>query len=826
MNKERKIREAGKEANRLVLSRTIKLMAVFGIVIFLPLIWQLYQLQVVQHDELEQMAIEQQTSELSVSAARGTIYDANGNVLAISSTVYDVIISPKAIVEKQKTLDTAKEELEEKAAQAEEDGETANVDTSPYDWDVEDVVCSNLARILGLDESELHEKCGDTNSQYKRLAQKVEQETEDEIRELMESYGLSGCIYLQPNTKRYYPYASLAAQIIGFTNDNGGAYGLEAKFEEELAGTVGRVVTAKNASGTDLLNFFQDYYDAEDGNDIHLTIDATIQSYCESLLEEYCEKYETQNGGTIIVMECDTGAILGMATSPGFDLNDYSTITDEVLLAKVEEEAQELVEESEAAVAAAIAAAEEEGVELTAEEKTPKTYEEAYAEAYANGIYSQWTNKAITDTYEPGSTFKALVLAAALEEGVVDENDTFNCTGSVKLDTWTIHCSSTLGHGLQTLAEAIGHSCNPALMEIGQRLGKEAFYDYLYAFGLMEPTGIDLPYEGTSNFWDEDQFNIVNLATASFGQRFNVTPIQLITAFNAEVNGGYLRTPYVVDSITDQGGSVLYQAETTAVRQVISETTSERCREILEGVVTTYTGKNAYVPGYRIGGKTGTSETLGEKWERIVSFVGFAPADDPDIITLVIFDRPLSADLSSSITSSGITISGSRMAAPVAGELLAKVLDYRGYEQQYSSDDLTGALTSMPDLTGMTEDEAEQELISKQLSYRVVGSGDTITGQIPSSGNYVPQNSTVILYMGQEAPTEAVEMPNLKGMTPKQAIDTLNQLGLFMQATGVSSSYTSTTYCTGQDVEAGTKVRRGYVVTVQFADSNVADTAD
>lgn len=813
MNNERKIREAGKAANRLVFSRTVKLMAVFGIVIFIPLIWQLYRLQIVQHEELEEKAVQQQTSELSVSASRGTIFDANGNVLAISSTAYDVIISPKAILEKQAALDEAKEAAQKK-----------NEDTASYDWDVEDVVCSNLASILDLDESDLRERCQKTESQYQRLAIKVDQDTESQVRELMESYGLSGCIYLQPNTKRYYPYADMASQIIGFTNAEGGAYGLEALYEEQLAGKAGLVVTAKNASGTDLMNFFQNYYDAEDGSDLYLTLDTTIQSYCESYLEEYCEKYDTQNGGLIIAMECKTGAILGMAMEPTIDLNNYSTITDETLLAQIEEDAQEKMAESEERVKAAIAQAEEDGTELTDEEKTVLDYDSAYKAAYAEALSSLWTNRAITDTYEPGSTFKAMVLAAGLEEGVIDENSTFDCTGSVMVGDWPnpIKCSSIYGHGHQTLAEAIGHSCNPALISIGQKLGKETFYSYLYNFGIMEPTGIDLPYEGSSNVWPEDEFGIVELATASFGQRFNVTPIQLINAFNAVVNGGYLYTPHVVDSIVDENGNTVYEADTTPVRQVISEQTSKQCAEILEGVVTKYTGKNAYMAGYRIGGKTGSAETLKED-ETIVSFVGFAPADDPEVIVLVVFDRPKVSASGSKVSTTGVTISGGAMAAPVAGHLLADILDYQGYEKTYSEDDLTGALVSMPDLTDMTEAQAEQALNAKGLNYRTVGSGDQVTGQIPAYGRNVPQNSTVIVYMGEEAPTDAVEMPNLKGLTPEQALARLNQLGLFLRATGTSGYTSSSTTCISQDVDPGTKVNRGYVVTAQFADDSVAD---
>ncbi len=823
MNQERKLREASKAANRTIFNRTLILMAIFGGLLFVLLIGRLYWLQIVQHEELEEMAIDQQTSELSVSALRGTIYDSNGNVLAISSTAYDVIISPKAISERQAELDEARTKAQEK-------GE----DTSGYDWDVEDVICSSLAAILDLDESRLHERCQNTDSQYERLARRVDGEVEDQIRQLLETYDLTGCVYLQPNTRRYYPYGSLAAQIIGFTNENGGAYGLEAMFDELLTGTPGRIVTATDRDGVDLTNFFQDYYDAQDGDDIYLTLDTTIQSYCESYLEEYCEAYGVQNGGTIIVMQCDTGAILGMATSPSFDLNDAGTVTDEALLAWVEERAQELIDESEAAVEAAreeAEAAEDGADEAEAdadasdeeeEELVVLTYDEAYDQAYSEAVYSQWNNKAVNYTYEPGSTFKPLVVAAALEQGVISENSTFDCGGSVMLGDWEIHCSNRNGHGVQTLAEALGHSCNPAMISIAQSLGLETFYGYLYSYGLMESTGIDLPNEAASYFWSEEDFSLTNMATASFGQRFQITPLQLITAFNSVINGGYLRTPYVVASIEDSEGNTVYEAESQVVRQVISEETSAKMRDMLEGVVTNYTGQNAYMAGYRIGGKTGTSQTLVED-EYIVSFVGFAPANDPEIIVLVMFDTP-EAEAGTSYTPDGQYISGGAMAAPVAGNLIADVLDYLGYEPSYSDDDVTGAMVTMPDLEGSTESEAADALQALGLNYRTVGVGDEVTGQIPASGTSVPQNNTVILYLGEDTPDEAVEVPDLTGLTPEQALARLNNAGLFMRATGVSGTAAgSNTVCTGQSVEAGTLVSPGYVVTVQFGNRTAAD---
>ena len=783
--RERQRRQSGKRANRTVFWRTVVLMGIFGVALFIPLFWKLYQLQIVQHDELQEKAIRQQTSDLTVSASRGTIYDRNGNTLAISATVYDVILSPKAILG-----------LQEDYADAVEDGKTPD-----YPEPTAEFIADHLVEILGVDREDVLERMTKVNRQYERVAQKIEGEQEEALRAFISENHLSGGIYLNPTTKRYYPNSQLAAQVIGFVNDAGGAYGVESKYEEQLRGTAGRVVTAQNAAGTDLLDFFQDYYDAQDGYDLTLTLDKTIQSYCERVLAEGIEQYDVENGGFCIAMDPNTGAILGMASSPNYDLNNYAQVVDQELQKTLE------------------------GLEG-----------DAYQEAVAAARNLQWRNKAITDSYEPGSTFKSIVLAAALQEGVVSASDTFTCTGSIRVDGYPtpIRCSNRSGHGTQTLAEAVGNSCNPAFITIGQRLGEETFYDYLEAFGFLEKTGIDLPGEQTpavgagKTIWDRSGFGWVDLAVASFGQRFQTTPIRLISAVAATINGGYLYTPYVVQTITDQGGNVVQNTEPEVVRQVISEETSQQVAMMLENVVDgcisgkPLTGKNAYVAGYRIGGKTGTSETLVDG-EYIVSFIGFAPADDPQVIVLLAYDTPTPQENNPNYSTTGYYISGGQMAAPKVGGLLADILDYLGVEKVYGADEVNARDTTVPNVAGLTLAEAAQALEGKNLEYRKVGSGDTVTGQIPAANASIPENSQVILYLGETAPTDPAVMPNLTGQTLTEARETLSQLGLYLKASGATTYASETTRVSGQSVEAGSQVARGTVIDVQFSDGDVDD---
>ena len=753
--------------NRMMLRRTLFLLSVCGAAAFVVLAARLYYLQIVRHDELEARAIAQQVRETTVSAPRGTIYDAKGEVLAMSAGVDTIYLSPAEI------------------AQNNEDA---------------GAIAAGLAEILGLDYDAVYAKTQNTRSWYEVVARKVEEDVAKAVREFKEEGGYTG-IKLEADTKRYYPNGSLAAHVIGFVGtDNTGLGGIEAKYDKVLSGTNGYVMRSTTAAGTDMLyTSWEDYFDAVPGSDMVLTIDAGIQYYVEKHLAQAVEDYDIQNGAAAICMEVDTGAILAMASLGSFDLNDYQTISGEAM-AEIDAAAS-----SDAERAELIAAAQQ----------------------------LQWRNKAISDTYEPGSTFKIITLAMALEEGVVDMNSSFYCGGSTSVlgRNTPVRCWKSGGHGSQTLTQAVQHSCNVAFVNIGQRIGEERFYDYAEAFGFFEragdssaqltgTTGIDLGGESGSIWWSEDVFcnpeNLSQLAAASFGQTFNITPLQLITAVSACVNGGYLMQPYLVQSTTSPDGAVT-EHDSTPVRQVISEETSAKVRRILEQVVgdsTEGTGRNAYVAGYRIGGKTGTStktteEIAGNK-EYIVSFIGFAPADDPQIALLVLLDNPSSE--------SGIYVSGGQMAAPVVGKMMADILPYLGLEPEYSDSELQTMDRAVPDVMGLSIAEAQSKLAESGLSCRVIGSGGAVTSQLPAANSVIASGSEVLLY-ADAAPTGGGSVPNLNGMTYSQAREALAAMGLFI---GSDSSVTDADnqLVSGQDIRAGTSAKAGTVITVTLYEND------
>ena len=753
--------------NRMMLRRTLFLLSVCGAAAFVVLAARLYYLQIVRHDELEARAIAQQVRETTVSAPRGTIYDAKGEVLAMSAGVDTIYLSPAEI------------------AQNNEDA---------------GAIAAGLAEILGLDYDAVYAKTQNTRSWYEVVARKVEEDVATAVREFKEEGGYTG-IKLEADTKRYYPNGSLAAHVIGFVGtDNTGLGGIEAKYDKVLSGTNGYVMRSTTAAGTDMLyTSWEDYFDAVPGSDMVLTIDAGIQYYVEKHLAQAVEDYDIQNGAAAICMEVDTGAILAMASLGNFDLNDYQTISGEAM-AEID--------------AAASGDAER-------------------AELIAAAQQLQWRNKAISDTYEPGSTFKIITLAMALEEGVVDMNSSFYCGGSTSVlgRSTPVRCWKSGGHGSQTLTQAVQHSCNVAFVNIGQRIGEERFYDYAEAFGFFErtgdssaqltgTTGIDLGGESGSIWWSEDVFcnpeNLSQLAAASFGQTFNITPLQLITAVSACVNGGYLMQPYLVQSTTSPDGTVT-EHDSTPVRQVISEETSAKVRQILEQVVgdsTEGTGRNAYVAGYRIGGKTGTStktteEIAGNK-EYIVSFIGFAPADDPQIALLVLLDNPSSE--------SGIYVSGGQMAAPVVGKMMADILPYLGLEPEYSDSELQTMDRAVPDVMGLSIAEAQSKLAESGLSCRVIGSGGAVTSQLPAANSVIASGSEVLLY-ADAAPAGGGSVPNLNGMTYSQAREALAAMGLFI---GSDSSVTDADnqLVSGQDIRAGTSAQAGTVITVTLYEND------
>ncbi len=786
--------------------RTMVLLLVFGIALFIPLVWRLYQLQIVQHDTLQSKATKQQTRDTSVSSSRGTIYDTNGKTLAVSATVYNVILSPYDInlVSDSELAEVYGDDYASTMTDAQIENAKAQIIASRVE-----LIATTLSSLLDVEQSDIETRCESTTSKYSVVKKKVEAEAATDVRSFIERYGLSSYIYLTTDTKRYYPYSTTASNILGFVNaENEGAYGLEAYYNSYLSGIEGRIVTAKTNLGTSLLYYYSESYDAEDGNDIYLTIDTTIQYYCEQILAEGIAKYNVLNGGWVIAMDPNTGAILGMASSPSYDSNNPSVISDESLLEEL------------ATLATSLAKQVESG-EITEDESTT-----LYAAAQSEALTTQWTNRAINTTYEPGSTFKSLVLAAALEEGVISESTySYYCSGSLELDTWTIRCSSQYGHSQETLADAVSNSCNLAFINIGFKLGSQTFWDYMEAFGLMSKTGIEVAGESNSSWWSEEAFTsssgYVNLAVASFGQRFEVTPIQLITAVAASINGGYLYQPHLVQSIVDSDGNTVLSNDASVIRQVISEDTSSTVALLLEGVVNGGGGSNAYQAGYRIGGKTGTAQTDNDD-ELIVSFVGFAPADDPQIIVLVAFDKPELVSGSTSHGTSGYNVYGGTMAAPLAGELIAEICDYLGVAKQYTTSEASLADATMPSVIGMDAASAAEALESANLKYRTVGSGSTVTAQLPASGVTLANSSTVVLYMGEEAPTDTVEMPDLSGLSKSAARSTLESLGLYYKASGASTS--SGVTADGQSVSAGTEVKIGTVITVHFSDQSITDS--
>lgn len=738
-----------RRANRIIQTRSFVLMILMGVVMFVLLFFRLFDLQITRHEELQGKAVNQQTRRTVVTANRGTIYDAGGNILAISSSAETVILSPLDI-------DNAVNDTE-----------------NPVSWTKESLA-AGLAEILGKDASAIRKRMDNVKSQYEVIQLRADEDTAAKVRSYVDENKIAG-VHLVADTKRYYPYGSLAAQVIGFVGDeNTGLYGLEAYYEKELEGQSGLVISSKDQAENDMLYTYEQYFAAKNGSDLTLTLDTTIQYYLEKGIESMVDKFSAANGASGIVMDAKTGGILAMASYPNYDLNDFLTVSDQTL--------QERIERGESTVA---------DMQLL-----------------------QWRNKALNDTYEPGSTFKILTLSAALEEGVVDKTTTVNCGGSVSISGYTIHCSNKNGHGLQTLVQSVGNSCNPAFINYGLRIGSEKFYEYMRSFGLMNTTGIDLGGEAVGVFAADSSFTQLDLACYAFGQNFTVTPLALIAAQAACVNGGYLHTPYLVERITDSDGNVTYRHDDTPVRQVISEQTSATVRECLEYVVASGTGKNGQVAGYRIGGKTGTADK-GQTGDVVVSFLCFAPADDPQVIMLITMDTPSRA--------TGTYVSGGNMVAPTASTVMAEILPYLGVEPSYSAEELLGMDTTVPNVIGMSVEEAKAKLKDRALSYKIVGDGETITDQTPAGGAIIPGKSSVILYAGEEKSTGKCVVPHLIGKTPSEANTTATAAGLLIRFSGTTGSESSSVRVLSQSIDEGTEVEAGTVITVQLGDTSVTD---
>lgn len=784
-------REQNQRANRTILRRTLVLMVLCGVIAFVPLIGTLYHLMITEHDYYNEKAIKNQTRSTNLTATRGVIYDANMNVLASSSTVETVFIDPNEIAEQMK---------------------------QPENSNLLDQIARGLGEILDVEPSFVYEQAADKQYRYKVIKRKISEELADEVRAFISENSITG-VYLETDLKRYYPNSSLAAQALGFvSSDNNGSEGLEAYYNEELSGTAGKVVTSKGNYGSEMLYTYEKYYDASDGSSLITTIDSTVQAYVEKNLQNAIDKYDIKNGAFCIVMDVNTGEIKAMATLGSYDPNNYLEIYDDTtaLLLENERAAALALPEASAAYEAAI---------------------ETYKQDVAAARMAQWRNRCVSDGYEPGSTFKLITLASALDSGAVTLNDSFYCGGQEKFTgrEQILNCWKSAGHGAQTTAQALGNSCNIAFGHIGLRMGGDTFYDYLKSFGVMEKTGVDLPGEASGLFYERKYLNdpanygTSYLITSSFGQSFRITPMQLVRAVAAIVNGGYVLEPYIVSEVVDADGNTVEKNEKTVLRQVISQQTSEMMRTLMEQVVTEGTASAARTPGYRVGGKTGTSEKLDEYDEngqqvkdKIVSFVGVAPIDDPKYVVLVALDTPAYSENSEKYTVHGMYISGGLMAAPTVRDIFLDILPYLGVEPDYGSEDIRGVNFTVPDVIGMDETEAGELLAEKTITYRVVGTGSVVTDQLPVAGSQVPGNSQIILYMGAEKQATRVEVPDFIGCSVADVNYLASNAGLYVQAKGTDRTdvYVLAAY---QDIDPGTEVDRGTTITVEFSSTGASD---
>ncbi|MGN0453321.1 MAG: penicillin-binding transpeptidase domain-containing protein [Ruminococcus sp.] len=740
-----------KGAKQMFEKRSRNLLIMILVIGFGAAICRLGYLQVFKAAELEQKAVSQQLTDTTLSAKRGTIYDRNGKVLATSASVWRVVLAPVYL----------------------------------HNDEERHIVADGLAEILDLDSDYIFEK-SQQSSYYVEIKRQIESDTRQEVLDFIdkitEENDINGqCIYLLDSYKRYYPFGSLASAVIGFTgSDDQGLSGVEYQYDAELTGTPGRLVTATNAVGTAMPFQYSQNIEAVDGSSLTLTIDETIQSIVEKYMEEAIEENKVECRGVCIIMDVNTGEVYAMASVGGFDLNDPFTLD----------------EKSRAAIA--------------------KLPENERAEAESVALSKMWRNKAVSDTYYPGSVFKMFTAAMAVEENVVSEESTFFCPGYYTISGVTMHCHLHSGHGTQTFRESIKNSCNPAFMQIGEKIGREKFWQYYQAFGFSEKTGIDLPGEANDIFFSEDGSMLpVNLGTASFGQNFAITPIQMATAVCAIANGGYVVQPHVVSQILDSDGNVQSTASTEVKRQAVSSETTELIRDILEENAVSGSGKNGYVAGYRVGGKTGTSEKkLDENGDGIddyiASFCGFAPADDPEVVCLVFFDTP-----------TGGAYYGSQVAAPVFSKIMAEVLPYLEVATQYTEEELEALDKTTGTYVGLSLEEAQRAVASDGFTCGVKGDGDTVLAQVPAAGTSIPQDGNVVLYTDEESAKKQIEMPNLIGYSIYDVNYLASLYDINISITGATT--TSYSVASSQSIPEGTLVSPGTVVKVTFTAGGVQD---
>lgn len=723
----------------------IILIAGFGFSIF-----GLAKAQLVQGEFFKNKAQRQQLSDTTITAERGVIYDRNMTVLAKSASAWKVSLNAKAFSQ----IPEAEQEK----------------------------IFDGLEEILGLSRETLENKASYTQYNSVNLKYKVEKDEKDKLAEFVkttfendkgEDVSYNSVIMIDEDVKRYYPYSSLASQVLGFTGvDNTGLYGLEAYYNSTLTGVDGRIISAKSNSNKAQDIEYQSVYEAEPGSSLVLTVDETIQRYLDDSLQE-C--YETSGCESCygIVMDVATGGILAMSTKSDFDLNDPYTVTSEKTLSELSE----------------------------------ITDSDEYSEKYKEEMYSQWNNKAISDTYEPGSVFKVITMAAGLEENVVKYDEKFYCSGYIDILDTHYFCHKHSGHGSQTLTEGLMNSCNPFFITIGQRLGVETFNKYFEAFGFTEKTGIDLPNEATPvkgvTYHDKDKMTKVNLASCSFGQSFEVSAIQMLTAINAIANDGKLMKPYVVAKTIDKDGNTISQTTPVVKRQVISESTSEKILASMEQVSTGGTAKNSYIAGYHMAGKTGTSDNLREKGKYIASFAGCAPSYDPQISIIIVVDDP-----------KGVT-GGGAVAAPVAAEVMENAMTYLNIERKYSDSEKDLLDVSVPNAVGKSVSEAKSELSDSGFKVKVVGDGESVVSQMPVNGQYIPQNGIIVLYTEDKTKKAKTKIPDFTGMTVSQANSTAAQAGINIKIVGNFMSGSGFSVFR-QSIAKNTEVECGTTVTVYF----------
>lgn len=739
-------------SNRTVISRSKKWLVVLLLVGFGLAIGRLFYFSIIKGDELQQKAYSLQLRDTTISAKRGSIYDTNGKTLAQSATVWQVVLAPAYFkTDEQRTY-----------------------------------VAQRLAEILDLDQNDVYEKTKE-KTYYSVVKRKVETAEKDKVlklsQELAKKYNLGNVIELIEDYKRYYPYGDFASTIIGFTGMDGvGREGIEYQYDTQLTGTPGRVITAKDVHGTEMPYKYEQKIDAQDGNNITLTIDETIQHIMEKYLQQGIKQHKVQDRAVAIMMEVKTGAILGMAVEGGYDLNDPFTIADSNTQKEID--------------------------------KLPNSEKEA---AEVEALQKQWRNKAVADTYYPGSVFKVITSCMGWSEGVITDSSTYTCTGSyVPFEgADAIHCHNTAGHGTQTYKQALSNSCNPAFMMIGQAVGAEKFWEYYQAFGFSEKTGIDLPGEQSDIFFGDGSGKMqpMDLAVASFGQNFAITPIQMVTAISSVGNGGKLMQPYIVKEITDSDGNVVESKTPIVKRQVVSEEVTKKVIDAMEENATTGSAKNGYVAGYKVAGKTGTSEKKiyhnDGSQEYIASFCGFAPADDPQVCLLVYFDDPV-----------GDSYYGSAVAAPVFANIMSEVLPYLNVEAEYTEEEIAQMDTTAENYVGKSVSEAENLVSSGGFTPVVMGSGDTVISQVPTAQSRLPQQGTVVLYTDEESMSDdVVEVPDLTNMTVAQANSTAAMYNLNISVVGSNADGEGISY--SQGIKAGSKVKSGTVISVNFEqDSN------